>query len=373
MAQLQSTPDDDVIVGTSGDDLIDAGEGNDTIYGMGGNDALFGWYGDDVIDGGEGDDWIFGEGGTDILTGGPGNDVFGEFDQWLNGDTITDFSIGDIILIRDANISTFTFSLNGTTLTFGGAPTPVFTGGSMTLLGAAGAVLAASAHHEGGVQIIMTSGPAPTYDPRNDFNGDGRSDILWRHDDGRLTDWLGATNGGFSDNPANALTWVPTEWHVVGTGDFNGDGRDDILWRHDDGRLTDWLGATNGGFSDNPANALTWVPTEWHVAGTGDFNGDGRDDILWRHDDGRLTDWLGATNGGFVDNAGSSLTWVPTEWHVAGTGDFNGDGRDDILWRHDDGRLTDWLGATNGGFNDNAGNALTFAPTSWHIQSPDLM
>ena len=140
-----ATAGDDVIFGTSGDDLIDAGEGNDTIFGLAGNDTLFGWTGNDVIDGGDGDDWIFGEGGTDTLTGGAGNDTFGEYDQWLNGDTITDFSVGDVILIRDADISTFTFSLDGEKLTFTGAPTPEFTGGFIMLTGATGAALAASA------------------------------------------------------------------------------------------------------------------------------------------------------------------------------------------------------------------------------------
>ena len=127
-ANNAETPGDDVIFGTSGDDLIDGWENNDTIYGLAGNDTLFGWNGNDIIDGGDGNDWIFGEGGTDFLTGGAGNDTFGEFDQWLNGDTITDFSIRDVILIRDANISTFSFSLAGSSLTFTGAQTPQFFG-----------------------------------------------------------------------------------------------------------------------------------------------------------------------------------------------------------------------------------------------------
>jgi hypothetical protein len=201
-----------------------------------------------------------------------------------------------------------------------------------------------------------------------DFNGDGRDDILWRNDDGRMTDWLGASNGGFFDNVANASDSVPTSWHAAAIGDFNGDGRDDILWRNDDGRMSDWLGATNGGFFDNAANAYTSVPTGWQVAAVGDFNGDGRDDILWRNDDGRMSDWLGASNGGFFDNAHNAYETVPTTWHVASVGDFNGDGRDDILWRNDDGRMSDWLGATNGGFFDNAANAYTSVPTNWHVE-----
>ena len=79
-------------------------------------------------------------------------------------------------------------------------------------------------------------------DVQNDFNGDGRSDILWRHDNGRISNCLGAPYGGFADNAANAAINVPIEWQVAGVGDFDGDGRNDILWRNDDGRLSDWLG-----------------------------------------------------------------------------------------------------------------------------------
>lgn len=64
---------------------------------------------------------------------------------------------------------------------------------------------------------------------------------------------------------------------------------------------------------------------------------------------------------------------APTTWHVADVGDYNGDGRDDILWRSDSGQLSDWLGQANGGFVSNDANALNSAPTSWHTQSPDSL
>src|ERR687892_8400 len=97
--------------------------------------------------------------------------------------------------------------------------------------------------------ICSPAGPARTRSPAapieartnfngNDFNGDGFDDILWRHDSGLVTEWLGTANGGFADNGANAFDNVPTEWGVAGTGDFNGDGFDDILWRHDNGSVT---------------------------------------------------------------------------------------------------------------------------------------
>ena len=101
--------------------------------------------------------------------------------------------------------------------------------------------------------------------PKNDFNGDGRSDILWRHDSGTITNWLGTDAGGFTHNPANSLEEVPLEWQIAGTGDFNGDGNDDILWRHSSGTVSNWLGTDTGGFTGNGANALLDVPLEWII------------------------------------------------------------------------------------------------------------
>ena len=203
-----------------------------------------------------------------------------------------------------------------------------------------------------------------------DFNGDGRDDILLRYEDGTLTDWLGTANGAFDKNHAVLSRPVPNDWKVAGTGDFNGDGRDDILWRNDNGALTDWLGTASGGFFENYGALSLQVPTDWQIAGTGDFNGDGRHDILWRHENGTLTDWLGTANGGFIENYAALAVQVPTGWQVAGTGDFNGDGRDDILWRHEDGTLTDWLGTASGGFVENHGQFARHVSTDWHVQ-PD--
>jgi hypothetical protein len=203
-------------------------------------------------------------------------------------------------------------------------------------------------------------------DVHSDFNGDGKSDLLWRSDGGYLSDWLGSASGALVSN-ANATTWAPLNWHVAGTGDFNGDGKDDILWRDDTGHLSNWLGSANGGFTNNDANAATWASTSWAVAGTGDFNGDGKSDILWRSSAGYLSDWLGTASGGFANNDVNAATWASTSWIVAGTGDFNGDGKDDILWRSNTGHLSDWLGTASGGFANNDTNAATWAPTNWQI------
>jgi hypothetical protein len=201
-----------------------------------------------------------------------------------------------------------------------------------------------------------------------DFNGDGISDILIRNVDGRASDWLGSADGSFSDNIANALNAVTADWHVVGTGDFNGDGRADILWRNDDGTIADWLGTASGGFSGNGVNSRTAVSNDWQVAGLADFNGDGRTDILWVNNTS-MADWLATatSTGGFVGNGANSSNAIPASCQVAGVGDFNGDDRADILWRNVNGLVHDWLGTAVGGFIDNSANAPTNIGASYHV------
>ena len=315
--------------------------------------------GADVIIGNSVANILTGGAGIDTLTGGAGNDTFRGTKSGLNGDTITDFSSGDQIVIIDAALTGFTFSLSGTTLTY--------TGGSLKLSTPISGTITASSAAGGGVQLAIATATIPSNDVRDDFNGDGRSDLIWRHDNGAFTNWLGQTNGGFVSNDLNALRNLPTSWQVAGTGDFNGDGRDDVLWRNDNGALTNWLGQANGGFVSNDLNALANLPTSWQVAGTGDFNGDGRDDIIWRRMDGAFTEWLGQANGGFVSNDANAWTVLPTSWRVDGTGDFNGDGNDDILWRRSDGAFTEWLGQDNGGFISNDANAFRNLPSSWQV------
>ena len=50
--------------------------------------------------------------------------------------------------------------------------------------------------------------------------------------------------------------------------------------------------------------------------------------------------WL--MNGTSIIGAGALANPGPS-WHVAGTGDFNGDGKADILWQNSDGTPVIWL------------------------------
>ena len=172
-----------------------------------------------------------------------------------------------------------------------------------------------------------------------DMDGDGKDDVLLRHTDGR---WKGYLMDGKTVLDSGSITGLPTDpvWNVAGLGDLGGDGKTDVVLRHPDGQ---WLHAPLDGLTVAPNIAVEPNLTKsakWSVAGIADLNGDGRDDILLRHEDGRwhyypMNGSLSGPGRGSVSGVTQSL-----DWRLAGLGDLNGDGRDDILLRHVEGRWT---------------------------------
>jgi hypothetical protein len=202
----------------------------------------------------------------------------------------------------------------------------------------------------------------------NDFNGDGRADILWRHaTEGQNVVWfMNGTDlvGGTFTTPA-ALTDV--RWKVVGTGDFDIDGRPDILWRHtESGQNVLWYmngtALVSGTFTEPPALA----DVRWDMAGVGDFNRDGRADILWHHRvSGQLVLWYMNGNRLVSGTFTTPAALADTAWQVGAVGDYNGDDRPDVVWRHQgSGQVVVWFmnGATltGGAFTSPDTMALAF-------------
>jgi LmbE family N-acetylglucosaminyl deacetylase len=201
--------------------------------------------------------------------------------------------------------------------------------------------------------------------------GSARLDLLWHHQaDGRISTWLmnglNNRNGGLLD-PAQELD---TAWKVAGSGDLNGDGQADIVWQNiSTGALRAWFmdGRT---LSQQVALVPGVVPdTNWRIRSVGDWDGDGMADLVWHHQtDGRIALWLmnGRTQRSGTLFSPSAVSDVG--WQIVGSGDFNRDGRRDLLWRHADGRLAVWL---MNGLTLVSGTALSpsaVADTNWKVR-----
>src|SRR5204862_525485 len=139
---------DNILAGGAGNDSLDGGAGSDTasyagaasavtvnlglataqntvgagtdtlsnfenLLGSSFADTLTGNSNANVLNGGAGNDLLFGAGGGDTLTGGAGADYFSGSKDELNGDTITDFTLGDKLIFADASLDNFNFSLVG--------------------------------------------------------------------------------------------------------------------------------------------------------------------------------------------------------------------------------------------------------------------
>ncbi len=167
-----------------------------------------------------------------------------------------------------------------------------------------------------------------------DFNGDGKADILFRRTDGTLLMFL--MNGG-QVIAAPIVGVLGPDWRNVGVGDFNGDGKADILFRRADGTL---LMLLMNGSQVLAATIVGQLGADWQNAGIGDFDGDGKADILFRRTNGQVLVLL--MNGPQVLSA-TIVGTLGTDWQNAGVGDLNGDGRADIVFRRTNGTVLVFL------------------------------
>ncbi|NJM44905.1 MAG: VCBS repeat-containing protein [Alkalinema sp. RU_4_3] len=155
----------------------------------------------------------------------------------------------------------------------------------------------------------------------------------------------GGTDANGNPIPDIAL---PANLYIAGTGDLNGDGADDIIWRdRSDGSVFTWMmdGKTILKKADGSYDAAIIevlgasgaleklpIPENWILAGVADIDGDLKSDMLWRNlTDGTTYVWR--MDGTKIASVKQIEGIVPGEWDVAGLADTNKDGKSDILWR----------------------------------------
>jgi len=158
-----------------------------------------------------------------------------------------------------------------------------------------------------------------------DLNDDGNTDFLWRRYSGQPVAWF---MQGLAKPIEQPLTLAPNNsWAILGTGNFDGAGADEVLFLNSSGGAVIWF-LSQGQFGTSCVMNLG-VPTDTAFVGIGDINGDGKSDVLWQDNGGHIVAWL--MNGCTATQ--TTLASIPTGSAAIAVDDFNGDGYADILWR----------------------------------------
>ena len=178
-----------------------------------------------------------------------------------------------------------------------------------------------------GVTVSVPGARAASVD--GDLNGDAVPDLIFEHASGQLYTWFMRDAAMVGGGPLTPAATNPI-WQIVGLGDFDGDGKSDLVFQNSsNGQVYVWL-MNNSVFVS--AIAMSG-DTSWRVATTGDFNGDGKPDLLWQDPaTGSLSVWF--MDGQSMTSSTTVAAQVDPSWRVAGSADLNNDGKTDLIWQN---------------------------------------
>ncbi len=200
-----------------------------------------------------------------------------------------------------------------------------------------------------------------------DITGDAKADILFFNaTTSQVAAWI-------LDGPALAGGGVVGAFvgaKPLGVGDFDGDGMRDILWRKTNGEIWAWM-LDGMAIRQNTRveNFAATLDSKWQVPHIADFDGDLKDDVLWRHSTtGMVASWRmdGANRvNGAVLHAG-----IPLDWVIEAAPDLDGDGRRDLLWRSKTSGATAIWHMED--FNAYSGGLFVSAHNAWKVVRPKV-
>jgi len=202
-----------------------------------------------------------------------------------------------------------------------------------------------------------------------DFSGNGATTlVLQSRTTNQIAFWYTSGTNHATVPGGNFVNTTPgTGWKVVGVGDFNGDGKSDLVFQNQTtNQVAIWF--MNGYLYQGGVLMPFTPPTGWTVAGAGDFNADGLTDLVFQNQTtGQIALWY--MNGSTYAD-GKVLTTVPgAGYKIVGVGDYNSDGASDLLFQSQTTNQAAVWYLQNGAYVGGAGLTLT-PPAGWKIVGP---
>ncbi len=210
--------------------------------------------------------------------------------------------------------------------------------GDVLTLSSSGTVSYRPGDGSGGFAGAMSASGWPstvTLVPFGDLDGDRQNDVLVRFASGELRVYRTYRGQAFTTNTPH--TSLGTGWNqynvLTSPGDLTGDGRPDLIARKaSTGEVFLYKGTSAGKLSARVRIATGWSGYK-KIVGIGDFNGDGRGDLLAQDKSNTLWRYDGNGTGGFKSRVKLATNWGSSYNVVIGVGDLTGDGRPDLVSR----------------------------------------